>query len=121
LGNISNSIILPPDGLWATSSSCSPTPNFVNAITCPVSLGTWIRFAFNNANLGQFGQPLYVYDASNHFTVVLNLHKRLTHPNGFMMNLLAQRSYYMQFLNANVNFLFLIFYFNYIYLISRPR
>jgi len=68
-------------------------------------LGTWIRFAFNQANLGQNGEVLNVYDSSNHSTVVLNLHKRLTHPNGYMMNLLAKNTYLFQFENANVIFI----------------
>jgi hypothetical protein len=105
LSGTANTIVIAPDGLWNSSSSCWPTQHFVNAITCPVSLGTWIRFAFNNANLGQNGQVLNVYDTSNHHTVVLNLHKRLTHPNGYMMDLLAQKTYLFQFENANVNFI----------------
>jgi hypothetical protein len=106
LSGTANSVTISPDALWNSSSSCSLTPHFLNAMTCPVSLGTWIRFAFNQANLGQNGQPLFVYDQSNHYTVVLNLHKRLTHPNGYMMNLLAQRTYLFQFDTANVNFFF---------------
>jgi hypothetical protein len=98
------SIILSPDALWNTSTACTVTPNFLNARTCPSSLGTWIRFAFNQANLGQNGEVLNVYDTSNHHTVVLNLHKRLTHPNGYMMNLLAKETYLFQFENANVRF-----------------
>ena len=105
LSGTANSIVIAPDGLWNSSSSCSPTPHFVNAITCPASLGTWIRFAFNNANLGQNGEVLNVYDLLNHHTVVPNLHKRLTHPNGYMMDLLAQNTYLFQFENANVNFI----------------
>ncbi|CAF0745209.1 unnamed protein product [Adineta steineri] len=101
LANVPGAVILPPDGLWNTSSACSPTPNFVNAITCPSSMGTWIRFAFNQANLGQNGEELNIYDDSNHHTVVPNLHKRLTHPEGYMMNLLAKKSYLLQFENAN--------------------
>ncbi|CAF4336556.1 unnamed protein product, partial [Adineta steineri] len=101
LANVPGAVILPPDGLWNTSSACSRTPNFVNAITCPSSMGTWIRFAFNQANLGQNGEELNIYDDSNHHTVVPNLHKRLTHPEGYMMNLLAKKSYLLQFENAN--------------------
>ncbi len=108
-------IILSPDGLWNTSHLCTPTPNFQNAVTCPSSLGTWIRFAFNQANLGQNGEVLNVYDTSNHHTVVLNLHKRLTHPNGYMMNLLAKQPYFFQFENANVT-IFLIIFCIYIYI-----
>ena len=102
LGNTANSVILSPDNLWNSSSLCTRTTNFLNAITCPVSLGTWIRFAFNKANLGQNGEVLNVYDSSNHHTVVLNLQKRLTHPHGYMMNLLAKQTYLFQFQNANV-------------------
>lgn len=104
-GSLSNTVgglILPPDGLWNGSASCSPTPNFRNAITCPASLGTWLRFAFNKANLGQNGEVLNIYDSSNHRTVVPNLEKRLTHPKGYMMTLLAKRTYLFQFQNANV-------------------
>jgi len=101
LGGTANTILVAPDALWNTSSSCSVTPNFVNSITCPVSLGTWIRFAFNNANLGRNGEVLNVYDSFNRHTVVLNLAKRLTHKKGYMMNLLAQRTYLFQFQNAN--------------------
>jgi hypothetical protein len=65
-------------------------------------LGTWIRFAFNEASLGQNGENLNIYDQSNHHTVVFNLHKRLTHPDGYMMTLLAKKIYLFQFENANV-------------------
>jgi hypothetical protein len=78
-------------------------------------LGTWIRFAFNEANLGQNGEVLNVYDTSNHHTVVLNLPKRLTHPHGYMMNLLAKQPYLFQFENANVT-IFLIIFCIYIYI-----
>lgn len=102
LANSAGDIILAPDSLWNTSSSCRPTPNFRNAITCPASLGSWIRFAFNKANLGQNGEVLNIYNSANRHTVVFNLKKRLTHPNGYMMNLLAKNTYLFQFQNANV-------------------
>ena len=94
---------LSPDSLWNSSSSCQVTPNFLSAVTCPLSLGTWIRFAFNNANLGRNGEVLNVYDMSNHHTVVYNHRKRLTHGTGYMMDLLARQTYLFQFQNANVN------------------
>ncbi|CAF2125989.1 unnamed protein product [Rotaria magnacalcarata] len=87
LGNVAGSAIIAPDRLWNGSSACPPTPNFVNAITCPLSLGTWIRFAFNQVNLGQNGEVLNVYDTSNHHTVVLNLAKCLTHPKAYQPDL----------------------------------
>ncbi|CAF3664415.1 unnamed protein product [Rotaria sordida] len=101
LSNVSDAIILAPDGLLNTSNACRTTPNFINAITCPSSLGTWIRFAFNKATLGQNGEYLNVYDQFNHYTIVLNLAKRLTHPMGYMMTLLAKNIYLFQFQNAN--------------------
>ncbi|CAF4249716.1 unnamed protein product, partial [Rotaria sp. Silwood2] len=101
LSNVSGAIILAPDGLWNTSNACRTTPNFINAITCPSSLGTWIRFAFNKASLGQNGEYLNVYDEFNHHTIVLNLAKRLTHPIGYMMTLLSKNIYLFQFQNAN--------------------
>ena len=108
LANSPGSIILPPDGLWNTSSSCTVTPNIRNAITCPLSLGNWIRVAFNQANLGQNGEVLNIYDTANHHTVVPNVDKRLTFKKGYMMNLLAKQSYLFQFQNANVTvFLFI--------------
>ena len=103
LANSPGSVILPPDGLWNGSSPCSVTPNFINAITCPGSLGTWIRFALNGANLSPNGEMLNIYDSFNHHTVVPYMQKRLTHPNGYMMNLLAGRTYLFQFQNANVS------------------
>ena len=102
LSNTPNSIIIAPDTLWNSSTACTPTANILNAMTCPVSLGTWIRFAFNKANLGQNGEVLNIYDSFNRRAVVLNLQKRLTHPKGYMMTLLAQRTYLFQFQNANV-------------------
>ncbi|CAF2963963.1 unnamed protein product [Rotaria sp. Silwood2] len=101
LSNVVGGIILSPDALWNTSSSCTRTPNFLNAVTCPSSLGKWIRFAFNKANLGANGEVLNIYDTSNHHTVVLNLGKRLTHTFGYMMNLLTRQAYLFQFENAN--------------------
>ena len=103
LSNLSNSFILLADGLWNTSNQCTRTANFVNAITCPSTLGSWIRFAFNQASLGKNGENLYVYDSFNHSTTVPYLAKRLTHPNGYMMALLAKRSYLFRFDNANVS------------------
>ena len=108
LANTPGGMILPPDGLWMNSSACTPTPNFHNAITCPASLGTWIRFAFNKANLGQNGEVLNVYDSSNRHTVVPYAHKRLTHPKGYMMTLLAKRTYLLQFQNANVRLILIL-------------
>lgn len=108
MSNVSGGVVLPPDGLWNTSNLCTKTPNFINAITCPSSLGTWIRFAFNKASLGKNGEYLNVYDQYNHQTIVLNLHKRLTHPDGYMMTLLAKNTYVFQFQNANVRFGLLI-------------
>ena len=95
-------MVLSPDSLWNTSSSCAVTPSFRNAITCPSSLGNWIRVAFNQANLGQNGEVLNIYDTANHHTVVPNAEKRLTHPKGYMMSLLSNQSYLFQFQNANV-------------------
>jgi len=103
LSGRANSILIAPDGLWNGTSSCTVTSNFVNSITCPVTMGSWIRFAFNQANLGRNGEALNIYDTSNHHTVVPNLFKRLTHPSGYMMNLLAKNAYLFQFENANVN------------------
>ncbi len=118
LANVPGAIILSPDGLWNTSTLCSPTPNFLNAITCPSSLGNWIRFAFNNANLDPSGQYLFITDSPNgNAAVVPSLHKRLTHPNGYMMNLLTNRTYTFSFENANVKY-FLILTFTIVYLFS---
>ena len=97
--------ILAPDSLWNTSSLCTPTPNFVNAISCPTSLGSWLRFAFNQCPLSQYGQWLFLYDSSNNMALVPFLHDELTHPNGYAMALLARRTYTLQFENANVKFL----------------
>ncbi|CAF3592631.1 unnamed protein product [Rotaria sordida] len=101
LSNVAGGIVMSPDGLWNTSSACTSTPNFPNAVTCPSSVGKWIRFAFNKANLGANGEVLNIYDTSNRHTVVLNLPKRLTHPIGYMMNLLTRQTYLFQFQNAN--------------------
>lgn len=102
LSNSPNSMIIAPDGLWSTAPACTVTANIANARTCPVSLGTWVRFAFNKANLGQNGEVLNIYDEFNRRAIVLNLVKRLTHPRGYMMSLLAKRIYLFQFQNANV-------------------
>lgn len=101
LSNVPNSMILSPDGLTNTLSGCAATPNFVSAITCPISLGNWIRFAFNGANLGSSGQQLHVYNMFNGHTIVPWLLKRLTHIRGYMMTLLARQTYLLQFQNAN--------------------
>ncbi|CAF1300760.1 unnamed protein product, partial [Adineta ricciae] len=101
LGGVSGATIMAPDGLWNTSTACQPTPHFVNAITCPSSLGNWLRFAFNQANLDQNGETLFVSDSANHVTDVPSLHKRLTHPNGYMMTLRSQQTYTFQFENEN--------------------
>ncbi|CAF3397266.1 unnamed protein product, partial [Rotaria socialis] len=61
----------------------------------------WVRYAFNNANLAPNGEALFIYDTSNHYTIVLNLKKRLTHPDGYMMDLLTRQSYLFQFNGAN--------------------
>ncbi|CAM4838655.1 unnamed protein product, partial [Rotaria magnacalcarata] len=104
LSNVAGAMILSPDGLWNTSTLCSPTPNFLNAVTCPASLGNWIRFAFNNANLDTSGQFLFITDSTNsNQAVVPSLHKRLTHPNGYMMDLLTNRVYTFSFQNANTS------------------
>jgi hypothetical protein len=106
LGNVPGQTIFPPDGLWNGSTLCTPTPNFLNAISCPTSLGSWLRFAFNQASLDQNGEMLFVYDSSNNVAELPSLHHELTHPNGYAMALLAKRTYTLQFQNANVKFLF---------------
>ncbi|CAF3091006.1 unnamed protein product [Rotaria socialis] len=104
LGNVPGAMILSPDGLWNTSTLCSPTPNFLNAVTCPASVGNWIRFAFNNANLDTSGQFLFITDSQNsNEAVVPSRHKRLTHPSGYMMDLLTNRVYSFSFQNANTS------------------
>jgi hypothetical protein len=105
LTSVPGTTILSPDGLWNTSTLCTRTPNFVNAISCPSSLGSWLRFAFNHASLEQSGQLLFVYDSSNNVAEVQYLHHELTHPLGYAMALLAKRTYTLQFQNANVKFL----------------
>ena len=102
LAGNANTCILPPDGLSSRYNACTTTSNFVNAISCPSSLGTWIRYSFNGASLGQSGDPIDIYDDHNGFARVPFLQKRLTHPKGYMMNLLARRSYFIHFVNANV-------------------
>ncbi len=72
-------------------------------------MGTWIRFGFNQANLGQNGEVLYVFDSSNNEAVVPNLHKRLTHPNGYEFNLLAKKTYLFEFENGVVSFFFIYY------------
>ncbi|CAF1377186.1 unnamed protein product, partial [Adineta steineri] len=101
LGNIPGATIMPPDGLWNTSNACTPTPHFVNSITCPGSLGNFLRFSFNQANLDQNGETLFIYDSSNHVTNVPSLQKRLTHPNGYMMVLQSKQTYTFEFENEN--------------------
>ncbi|CAM2722167.1 unnamed protein product [Rotaria socialis] len=101
LAGLPNATIWAPDSLWNTSTACVPANNFVNAIRCPVSLGRWLRFAFNEASLGKNGEPLVVYDMSNHLTVVPKLAKRLTHPFGYMIPLLSKQTYTLEFINAN--------------------
>ncbi|CAF2089088.1 unnamed protein product [Rotaria magnacalcarata] len=39
LSSVLGGIVLPPDGLWNSSNACTITPNFINAIACPSSLG----------------------------------------------------------------------------------
>lgn len=102
LANTPGGMILPPDGLWTNAPACTQTPNFVNAVTCPGSMGTWIRFSFNKASLGQNGEVLNVYDSANRHSIVPNAQKRLTHPKGYMMTLLAKKTYLFQFQNALV-------------------
>lgn len=102
LSGTAGTITLPPDGLSRRYSACSRTPNFDNAITCPASLGSWIRFAFNGASLGQNGDPIEIYDDNNGFTQVPWGKKRLTHPLGYIMNLLARKTYLIKFQNNNV-------------------
>ncbi|CAF4924811.1 unnamed protein product, partial [Rotaria socialis] len=51
LSGVVGGIVLSPGGLWSTSTTCTQTPNFLNAKTCPSSVGRWVRYAFNNANL----------------------------------------------------------------------
>lgn len=102
LAGLPNATIWPPDGLWNTSSDCVPADGFVTGIRCPASLGRWVRFAFNNANLGTNGEPLVVYDMFNHSTVVPKLRKELSHPLGYAMALLSKNTYTLEFTNANV-------------------
>jgi len=105
LNGVAGQTIFPPDGLWNTASLCTPTPNFLNGISCPTSLGTWLRFAFNQASLSQNGELLFVYDSSNHVAIEQFLHHELTHPDGYAMGLLARQTYTLIFENANVKFL----------------
>lgn len=101
LSNISNSMILSPDNLVNSLNACTIIPNIQAAVSCPVTLGNWIRFAFHQANLGASGEQLHVYNMFNGHIIVPWLLKRLTHPRGYMMNLLARQKYLLQFQNAN--------------------
>ncbi|CAF0853204.1 unnamed protein product [Didymodactylos carnosus] len=100
-GVVGGSIVY-PDGLMNGSSLCIPTPHFVNGITCQPGIGTWLRFALNNANLDiDNDEFLYIYDINNNVVAVPSLKKRLTHPLGYMVAFRANQSYTMVFQNAN--------------------
>lgn len=105
LNGLPGQILFPPDGLWNTTTLCTPTPNFLNGISCPTSLGTWLRFGFNHDSLSQPGEMLFVYDSSNHVAVEPRLQDELTHPKGYAMALLARRTYTFVFQYTNVKFL----------------
>ncbi|CAF4097851.1 unnamed protein product [Rotaria sp. Silwood2] len=47
LGGQPNSVIMAPDGMTNTSSICTSVSNFGNAIECPLSWGSWLRFSLN--------------------------------------------------------------------------
>jgi hypothetical protein len=105
LNGVAGQTLFPPDGLWNTTTLCTPTPNFLNGISCPTSMGTWLRFAFNQDSLSVPGEMLYVYDSSNHVAVEPRRKHDVTHPNGFYMALLAKRTYTLVFQFTNVKFL----------------
>ncbi|CAF4012065.1 unnamed protein product [Rotaria sp. Silwood2] len=48
LGGQSDSIIMAPDGITNSSSTCTQVPNFENAIQCPLSEGSWLRFSLRD-------------------------------------------------------------------------
>jgi len=105
LNGVAGQTLFPPDGLWNTTTLCTPTPNFLNGISCPTSLGTWLRFGFNHDSLSQPGEMLFVYDSSNHVAVEQRRQDDLTHSKGYAMALLAKQTYTFVFQYANVKFL----------------
>lgn len=106
LAGLPNGTILPPDGLINSSTVCVRLTDFVNALRCPPSLNNWIRFAFNEASLGRNGEFVYVHDAFNHSTMIPYRTKRLSHPQGYMVTFQARQTYFLQFQNAFVSFVF---------------
>ena len=71
-------------------------------MTCPRSIGNWIRLSFSNAYLGRNGEYLNIYNALNRHNIIFKQEKRLTHPRGYMTTLLARQTYLFQFQNTIV-------------------
>ena len=96
LGGQPNSVIMAPDGINNASSMCTPMSDFDNAIRCPLSEGSWLRFSLRNA-LGRDQGQLHIYDDRNSSTIVPWLRQQLTLPRGYMVVLRANQTYQFSF------------------------
>ncbi|CAF3294066.1 unnamed protein product [Rotaria sp. Silwood2] len=91
------SVIMAPDGLTNVSTSCAIAPYFENAIQCPLSQGSWLRFSFRELLERSQGR-LFIFDAANtSSTIVPWLREQLTFPNGYLTVLRANQTYTLQF------------------------
>lgn len=102
-----NSVIMAPDGMNNVSSSvCEALDNFENAIRCPLSNGSWLRFSFRDLWQRNEGQ-LQVSDENNASTIIPFLQEQLTYPNGYLVVLRVNQTYTLQFPSIQVSLLFL--------------
>ena len=96
LGGQPDSVIMAPDGINNASSTCSPVPDFDNAVRCPLSEGSWIRYSFRDRQGRSQGQ-LHISDDRNSSTIVPWLREQLTHPKGYTTVLRANQTYNFSF------------------------
>ncbi|CAM4971603.1 unnamed protein product [Rotaria socialis] len=101
LGGQPNSIITAPDSIMNSSSSCTPVPNFENAIQCSSSMGSWLQFSLTtNPYSWQYSNngPLIVSSVETNLSTTLPwLAQQLTHPKGYTMTLQSNQTYYISF------------------------
>lgn len=96
LGGLPNSVIMAPDGINNASLMCNAVPDFDNAIRCPLSEGSWIRYSLRDWQERSQGQ-LQISNDRNSSTIVPWLQKQLTHPRGYMTVLRANQTYKFNF------------------------
>jgi hypothetical protein len=106
-GQNQSMILMAPDSLTNASSSCTPAPYFENAVQCPLSQGSWVRF-YITVNPNYYWYSVYVgtllvTNEDNNTASALWPQQSVTFSSGYLMTLQVNRTYQVSAANVQVN------------------